>query len=159
MVMPGGTMEDKLTPWKVWGWYEVSTVPDPLGQHPASPDHQIAHVEVRSIEFVYTKLSGDETNREFMVEEVNDLGGVVVVRATNHMSWAKPWEIYIRQERKIDAGVHEWVLYSPSTQTEIERTMPMTKKYWIWRLAMWPVLGINSVLWLGLLLLLWYNFG
>ena len=44
------------------------------------------------------------------------------------------------------------------TNPDIKKNLPMTQKYWILRFGGWHVLGVNVVLWGGLLLLLWYNF-
>ena len=118
------------------------------------------HTGIGSIEFVYTRKTGDEVKREFMVQEVTELGSgsIIVVEAMEHMPGAKPWEFYLRLT-PVSIGRHEWLLETPGTKKEIAKMFPRTKKYWIWRLTGWHVLGINDVIWLGLLILLWYNFG
>ena len=59
----------------------------------------------------------------------------------------------------LGSGVCKWFLTPPASNGEIAKRFPRTKKCWLWRLTGWHVLGINDVIWLGLLILLWYNFG
>ena len=143
----------KLAPWKVWGRYE---------KNEETADHQIAHVEFGSIEFVYKRPTGDvAVERKFLVQEVTDTGHVVVVKASEATPGAQPWEFNFRQEPKLGSGIFHWVLHSTGTNSEIEKTLPMTEKYWVLRFGMWSVLGFNAVFWLGLLSLLyyWYYYG
>ena len=113
-------MVDMLVPWKLWGRYE---------KNEETAQHQIAHVGFRSIEFVFRRSTGDVVEREFMVQEVTEVGPIVVVKAFEATPGAQPWEFHFREEPKIGSGIYHWVLYSPDTQQEIERTLPMTQKY------------------------------
>ena len=55
-----------------------------------TPEHQIAHVGIRSIDFVHTRSTGDEVNREFMVQEVTEVVSIIVVKAMEHSPGTKP---------------------------------------------------------------------
>ena len=108
---------DQLIPWKVWGQYE---------KNEGTANSQIAHVEFRSIEFIFRRSTGDVVERKFVVQEVNDAGGVVVIKAFENSPGAKPWEFTFRQEPKIGVGVFHWVLHNDSTNPEIEKQLSMT---------------------------------
>jgi hypothetical protein len=146
---------DTLIPWKVWGRYEdANTV--------GYDDHQAAHVDFGSITYKYKqggKADGDLVQRKFVLQEVLlDDGDRVVIEAKETMSGAQPWEFTFRNEPKLGSGVYHWILSHNSTNKDIKKKLPMTEKYWILRFGMWPVLGVNVVLWGALLILLWYNF-
>ena len=81
-----------------------------------------------------------------------------MIEASETLPGARPWEFTFRLEPKVGAGRDHWILSNNSNGSSISIKLPMTQKYWILRFGVWHVLGVNVVLWGGLLLLLWYNF-
>ena len=73
----------KLAPWKLWGRYE---------KNEGTAEHQIAHVRIGSIEFVYKRSTGVVVEREFMVQEVNGAGSIIMVKAFEATVGAQPWD-------------------------------------------------------------------
>ena len=76
-------MVEMLVPWKLWGRYE---------KNEETAQHQIAHVGFRSIEFVFRRSTGDVVEREFMVQEVNGAGSIIMVKAFEATVGAQPWD-------------------------------------------------------------------
>ena len=148
---------DTIIPWNVWGRYEdEGTV--------GYDDHQVAHVDFGSITYEYKqggKADGDPVQRRFVLQEMTlDTGDVVTIEALEHSAGATKREFHFRREAGVVAGQFRWVLSHNGSNPDIKKNLPMTQKYWILRFGGWHVLGVNVVLWGGLLiLLLWYNFG
>ena len=146
---------DKLINWRLWGRYEN---PFTAGYD----DHVAAHVDFGSITYEYKeggKADGDLVRRKFVLQEVpHDSEDVVIIEALEHMPGATKREFNFRREAGAVAGQFRWVLSHNGSNPDIKKNLPMTQKYWILRFGMWPVFGVNVVLWGALLLLLWYNF-
>ena len=147
-------MVGTIIPWKVWGQYENDTPLDPS-------DHVAAHVGFDNVMYEFKTTQGEPKERTFVFQEVLfDDGDRVVIKAKETMSGAQPWEFTFRRERKVGSGdSHHWVLSNNSNRTHLDKNLIMTQKYWMLRFGGWHVFGFNVVLWGGLLLLLWYNFG
>ena len=145
-------MVGTIIPWKVWGQYENDTPLDPS-------DHVAAHVGFDNVTYEFKTTQGEPKERTFVFQEVLlDDGDHVVIEAKETMSGAQPWEFTFLLQPKLGDGVFHWVLSNNSNGSPISIKLPMTAKYWIFRFGGWHVLGVNVVLWGGLLLLLWYNF-
>ena len=111
------------------------------------------------IEVVYRKKVDDPKSvvtRISYVTDVTQVGRIWAVGATGRLEGAKKVEFYFQEE---ETDKIRWTL--TTNNAEIKR-MPMTTKYWIgtFRAKGEIAFGVvNVVFWLGLLLLLRYNFG
>ena len=145
-------MVGTIIPWKVWGRYNNEGTKE-------DDDHVAAHVDFMSVTYEFKTTHGEPKERTFVLQEVLlDDADRVVIKALEHLPGAQPWEFTFRKETGAVAGESRWVLTNNSNGASISIKLPMTQKYWILRFGGWHVLGVNVVLWGGLLLLLWYNF-
>ena len=136
-----------IVPWKVWGRYEDEATKD-------DDDHQVAHVDFGFIVYEY-----EDQKRVFDVKQIHDIGGVVQITASE-MGKPKIWTFTFTNDPKPGTVVNHWVLsHDQNSAASLKDNLPMTEKYWVLRFGMWPVLGVNAVLWVGLLFLLylWYE--
>ena len=135
----------ELIPWKVWGRYEDEATKD-------DDDHQVAHVDFGFIVYEY-----EDVKRVFDVKQIHDAGGVVQITASE-MGKPKIWTFTFTNDPKPGTELNHWTLSHDQLGGSLKNDLPMTEKYWVLRFGMWPVLGVNVVLWGALLILLWYNF-
>ena len=102
----------------------------------------------------YSELRADViVEQKFVVLEVNNAGGVVVIKASEDSPGATPQEFTFWEQPKIGSGGFHCVLLSSGTNLEIKKELPMTEKYWcvkkkcahlLFYFLLWPLIATGN---------------